>query len=402
MASFQEAAQVRATPDPHCGARESASVLLVDDDPGILRAYRRALSPLGLHIVCAGGGAEVPALLRREPFDVVVSDVSMTGLDGFGVLREVQAHDPDLPVVLVTSGPSLESVIRALDLGAHRFLLKPIDPQALAAAVRAAVAHHRHALVVRHASDLAAELERSEANRARLGEELSRAIDGMWMAFQPIVRHSDRALFGYEALLRSAHAPLSRPDEILRAAEQLGRLGEVARAIHGRVARAALAGPSGVALLVNLHPFDLRDEGLLAPGSPLAALADRVVLEITERASLEHVPDLRARIDVLRALGFRIAVDDLGAGYAGLTYIADLAPDVVKIDMSLVRGLHQDRTRRRLVRAISHLCGELGIAVVAEGVETAEERDSLCEAGCDLMQGYLFARPAPAFVAPVF
>jgi EAL domain-containing protein (putative c-di-GMP-specific phosphodiesterase class I) len=114
------------------------------------------------------------------------------------------------------------------------------------------------------------------------------------------------------------------------------------------------------------------------------------------------VPNLRGRIDALRRQGFRIAVDDLGAGYAGLTCIADLAPDVVKVDMSLVRGLDRDPMRRRLVRAITDLSVELGIRTVAEGVETAAERDALEAMGCDLMQGFLFARPAPGFVVPTF
>jgi EAL domain-containing protein (putative c-di-GMP-specific phosphodiesterase class I) len=400
MASDREATPGAERPDQTPGA--GAAVLLVDDDPGILRAFRRSLCADGHHVVCVGDGSEVPALLRRERFDAVVSDISMTGLDGFGVLREAHAHDPDLPVVLVTGGASLDAAIRALELGAHRLLLKPLDPGALSAAVREAVQHCQEGRAARHGRELAAELERSAAAHAHLGEELSRAVESLWMAFQPIVRYSDHGLFGFEALVRSRHPTLGRPDEILQAAEQLGRLGELGRAIHDHVARAALAAPPGAILLVNLHPWDLRDEGLLAPGSPLAAMASRVVLEITERASLEQVPDLRERIATLRGQGFRIAVDDLGAGYAGLACIADLAPDIVKLDMSLVRGVHLDPTRRRLVHAISALCAELGISVVAEGVETAAERDALCDAGCDLMQGFLFARPAASFVVPSF
>jgi EAL domain-containing protein (putative c-di-GMP-specific phosphodiesterase class I) len=378
------------------------AVLLVDDDPAILRAFRRALTAQGHRVVCADDGAKVPALIRAQEFDAIVSDIGMAGLDGFGVLCEVHAHDPDLPVVLVTGGASLDSAVRALDLGAHRFLLKPLDPDVLTSAVHAAVAHRHEALAARRACELAAEMHRRAVERSQLSDDLSLAIDGLWMAFQPIVRRSERDLYGYEALVRSAHAPLSRPDELLKAAEQLGRLGELGRAIHARVARAARGAPEGAAILVNLHPWDLRDDSLLAAGTPLAEMADRVVLEITERASLENIPDLRPRIDALRRLGFRIAVDDLGAGYAGLTCVADIAPDIVKIDMSLIRGVDRDPTRRRLVRAIADLSRELGIRTVAEGVETAAERDALAELGCDLMQGFLFGRPAPAFVVPNF
>jgi EAL domain-containing protein (putative c-di-GMP-specific phosphodiesterase class I) len=405
MASSTDAAAIATTQDRAVEPSEAepcGAVLLVDDDPGILRAFRRALCAQGHRVVCADGGAKVPELIRGQDFDAIVSDIGMAGVDGFGVLTEAHAHDPDLPVVLVTGGASLDSAIRALDLGAHRFLLKPLDPDVLTAAVHAAVAHRREALAARRARELAAEMQRSAAERARLSDDFSRALEGLWMAFQPIVRLSERGLYGYEALVRSSHAPLGRPDEILKAAEQLGRLGELGQAIHARVARAARTAPEGAALLVNLHPFDLRDETLLAPGTPLAEIAHRVVLEITERASLENVSDLRPRIDGLRRQGFRIAVDDLGAGYAGLTCVADIAPDIVKIDMSLVRGADRDPTRRRLVRAISDLCAELGIRTVAEGVETEGERDALAEMGCDLMQGYLFGRPSPGFVVPNF
>src|SRR5262249_2875296 len=112
------------------------------------------------------------------------------------------------------------------------------------------------------------------------------------------------------------------------------------------------------------------------------------------RASLDVVGHLRPRIALLRRAGFRIAVDDLGAGYAGLASFAQLEPDVVKIDMSLVRGIHLNPTKRRGGRPPVPLCSARRVLMVVEGVETAAERDTLVELGCDLLQGYLFARPA--------
>jgi EAL domain-containing protein (putative c-di-GMP-specific phosphodiesterase class I) len=97
----------------------------------------------------------------------------------------------------------------------------------------------------------------------------------------------------------------------------------------------------------------------------------------------------------LRALGFRIAIDDLGAGYAGLTSFAILEPEVVKLDMSLVRGVNDEPIKRRLVSSMVTLCKELGILVVAEGIETEAERETLASVGCDLLQGFLLGRPAP-------
>jgi EAL domain-containing protein (putative c-di-GMP-specific phosphodiesterase class I) len=152
-------------------------------------------------------------------------------------------------------------------------------------------------------------------------------------------------------------------------------------------------------LFVNLHTQDLLDAELFEPDRPLARIAELVVLEITERASLHNVKDVHTRIARLREMGFRIAVDDLGAGYAGLTSFAQLEPEVVKLDMSLVRNVHMQPTKLTLVRTMVAMCRELGMQVVAEGIETAEERDAMVHCGCDLLQGYLFAKPGPAFPA---
>ena len=96
-------------------------------------------------------------------------------------------------------------------------------------------------------------------------------------------------------------------------------------------------------------------------------------------------------------MGFRIAVDDLGAGYAGLTSFALLEPEIVKLDMTLVRDIHESATKQKLVKSMAALCKDMGMVVVAEGVETTAERDVLAGLGCDLMQGYLFAKPGKPF-----
>ena len=150
-------------------------------------------------------------------------------------------------------------------------------------------------------------------------------------------------------------------------------------------------------LFINLHASDLDDEELASPTAPLAGMATRVVLEITERASLESVSDVRAKVARLREMGFRIAVDDLGAGYAGLTTFALLEPEFVKLDMSLVRDVHRSMVKQKLVRSMTSLCADMGIAVVAEGVEIQEERDAVVDLGCDLLQGYCLAKPGRPF-----
>jgi len=170
------------------------------------------------------------------------------------------------------------------------------------------------------------------------------------------------------------------------------------RAIRAKVAAAVEAPESpGVKLFVNLHSADLNDDELYSADAPLSKIANRVVLEVTERASLYGVKNVSGCVARLKALGFQMAVDDLGAGYAGLTSFTQLEPEVAKLDMSLVRGIDVDSRRQSIVRSMKSLCDELGMMVIAEGVETAAERDTLADLGCDLLQGYLFAKPGRRF-----
>jgi EAL domain-containing protein (putative c-di-GMP-specific phosphodiesterase class I) len=222
------------------------------------------------------------------------------------------------------------------------------------------------------------------------------------MAFQPIVSWSAKTALGYEALMRSREPSLERPSDLLDAAERLNRLHEVGRAVRREVASATTSGPDGL-LFVNLHPFDLNDNELLSGDSPLSQFASRVVLEITERSALDDVSGLSSKLASLRRLGFRVAIDDLGAGYAGLSSFARLEPDFVKLDMSLIRDIDRSTRKRSLVKGLAQICArDLGIQVICEGIERPEERDALVEDGLDLFQGYLFARPGAGFPAPIW
>jgi EAL domain-containing protein (putative c-di-GMP-specific phosphodiesterase class I) len=287
----------------------------------------------------------------------------------------------------------------AVEHGALRYLTKPVDGKDLRTVTNDAVRLHRLARAKRSALDLAGGADRLVGDRAGLVASFGNALDSLWIAYQPIISWSRREVFGYEALLRSNETSLPHPGAILDAAERLDRLHELGRAIRAAASAPSPPLPDGARLFVNLHTHDLLDDELFDRERPLAQMAPHVVLEITERASLHHIRDVQSRIARLREMGFRIAVDDLGAGYAGLASFAQLEPEVVKLDMSLVRTVHAQPTKQTLVRTMIAMCRELGMQVVAEGIETPEERDAIAEAGCDLMQGYLFARPGPAFLS---
>jgi EAL domain-containing protein (putative c-di-GMP-specific phosphodiesterase class I) len=219
---------------------------------------------------------------------------------------------------------------------------------------------------------------------------------------QPVVSWRQQATYAYEALLRTDEATLRNPADFVDTAERLGRTLELGRAVRRAIAHQVEKVPSSANVFVNIHPSDLTDEELTSPDGVLSPFASRVVLEVTERATLHEVHGLAKCIAHLRALGYRIALDDLGAGYAGLSSFALLEPDIVKVDMSLVRSIHTSPMKQKLFRSFTSLCSDLGVQIVAEGVEVPEERDCLRDLGGDLFQGYLFARPERGLPQPTF
>jgi EAL domain-containing protein (putative c-di-GMP-specific phosphodiesterase class I) len=387
---------------PESSAVPPPRVLLVDDDEVLLRSYARALSGEGYEVETHLDGESAIEAMNARSFDVVLSDLDMPRLGGLALLELIRAHDLDVPVVLITGCPTLDTAIAAIEHGALRYVPKPVDATKLRALTADAVRLHRLAKAKRHALDLAGEDDKLVGDRAGLLGSFGRALDSLWMAYQPIVSWSHRDVFGYEALLRSREPLLPHPGAMLDAAERLDRLHDLGRTIRARAVEPVATMPDGVALFVNLHTRDLLDDDLYDPERPLARIASRVILEITERASLHDVRDVQGRVARLREMGFRIAVDDLGAGYAGLTSFSQLEPEVVKLDMSLVRDCDKQPKKLTLVRTMISMCNELGIQVVAEGIETLEERDAIVWAGCDLLQGYLFAKPGTAFPGVVW
>jgi EAL domain-containing protein (putative c-di-GMP-specific phosphodiesterase class I)/ActR/RegA family two-component response regulator len=381
----------------------AGTILVVDDDPTVCNALRRVLTRNGYSVETAADGTEARAALAVGDFDVVVSDVVMPGLNGLDLLRAVRERDLDVPVVLLTGEPDIANAAKAVEYGAFRYLIKPISGPDLADVVRAASRLHRLARVRREAFGLVGQGRHSLGDRAGLEARFVKALETLWMAYQPVVSSGTQGVFGYEALARTGEPTLQDPLDLFHAAERLGRQRELGRAVRARVAADAARAPEFVALFVNIGVDDLNDPELFGATAPLSALAGRVILEVTERSSIEQVSAPLERAKKLRHLGYRLGLDDLGAGYAGLSCFTLLQPDVVKLDPSLIRDIHGSSQKQSIVRSLMHLAArDLNMLVVCEGVETPAERTALLYLGADLMQGYLFGRPAREFVPPVW
>ena len=377
----------------------ASSVLLIDDDDAVRRTMHKTLTRAGFEVTAISGGELALIALRSGArFDVIVSDLMMPGIDGMQLLRSVRQLDLDVPLILVTGHPSLDSALLAMEHGGFRYLPKPVENARFVAVVRDAATQHRISRLKRKALEICEAggwvLEELEGLQARF----ERALEKLWIAYQPIVAWPARRVFGYEALVRCRDPELGTPGKLFDAAERLGRVQDLGRSIRAAIAESAVEAPAESLLFVNLHALDLTNEELYQAQSSLAPLAERVVLEITERASLHRIYDLEARMRSLRDLGFRIAIDDLGAGYCGLSSFSQLDPQVVKLDMSLIRGIDSSPAKTSLVRSLISVCTrELGVQVVCEGVETEGERDTLQQIGAELLQGYLFAKPDQRF-----
>ncbi len=228
-------------------------------------------------------------------------------------------------------------------------------------------------------------------------------------AFQPIVDVSTGAAFAYEALVRGARGEPAGtvfarvPEDALFAFDAESRLAAVAlagrlgircrlsvnalpRSVSGVGAGASTAGPPGAGARNGLAP-------LLAAARHAGLRPQQLIVEITESEAIDDHPAFAAVIDEYRGAGLCVAIDDFGAGYAGLNLLADLQPDLLKLDMALVRGIEGRGPSQSIVRAILMVCDELGIDVIAEGIETAAELAWLTDAGVRLCQGYLLGRP---------
>lgn len=207
--------------------------------------------------------------------------------------------------------------------------------------------------------------------------------------FQPIVDMGARRIFAYEALARSDSGIFKTPPDLFDAAVEQNMCGELGR----RLRELAVDGCPDAPLFLNVHPAELGERWLVQPDDPIFLHDHDVYLEITESVPLSHFELVNHILKEIRGKGVHLVVDDLGAGYSNLKYIADLSPEVVKLDRGLIAGLGKDARLRKLVSSIVRLCGDLGAQVVAEGIETAEEVLAVLDAGVRFGQGYYFARP---------
>jgi EAL domain-containing protein (putative c-di-GMP-specific phosphodiesterase class I) len=379
-------------------------VLLADDDPEMravladVIASDPALTLVGL----AEDALQAIDMARIQAPEVVLLDVKMPGGGGETAAREIHRMAPTTAIVALTAHEDETSVGEMLAAGAKSYLVKGASPQEILAALRGSVlgrsvlsdsiAHH----VVAELSTRLQTEQLDESRRRRWKERIRGLLtggDGLSMVFQPIVSLRTGEVIALEALARFSSKPVQGPDVWFAQAAVLGIGVELELLAIGAAASELPQIPERLSLALNVSP-----ETVLSPrlGRVLDQLPlDRVELEITEHAHISDYGKLRDALADLRLAGVKLAIDDAGAGYASLRHILQLAPDSIKLDISLTRDIHTVRSQRALAAALVAFAGETGASIVAEGIETAAELATLRDLGVELGQGYFLGRPAP-------
>jgi EAL domain-containing protein (putative c-di-GMP-specific phosphodiesterase class I)/GGDEF domain-containing protein len=237
-----------------------------------------------------------------------------------------------------------------------------------------------------------------EWERSRKVSDLKSTIrDGaVFIEYHPIIVTATEEIFGFEALARGVRRELRSPEVLFEVAEEANMVWELSRLLRRR----AVAGImddllEGQLLFLNIDPHDFDDPTFRNLDRDMLGIKDpsRIVLEITERTAIKDYPRFQEYLNVFRERGFRFAVDDAGSGYAGLGSIANLEPDFIKLDISLIANIDTNFLKQNLVETMVNFANSQGAKVIAEGVERREEFETVKQIGVHYTQGFLFHRP---------
>ena len=376
-------------------------VLIADDEP----ALRNALASLFAHedrlvLVGEAGDADqaIELAVERHP-DIALIDVNMPAGGGPRAARGIIRVSPETRVIALSAFEDRPTVLEMLRAGAVGYLVKGTAGQDLMGSIAKVFdggASLSAELIDGLVHELSSKLRQDEIEQQQIAArrgEIDRFLSGhgVTMVFQPIVDLRTRTTAGMEALARFHALPLRPPNEWFAEAVEL----EVGTPLELMAIRADMAGlprmPEDVYLSVNCSARAAMSPDLV---TLLDGYASRMVIEITEHEAIEDYAVLSTTLEELRRRGVRLAIDDAGAGFASLRHTLLLRPDIVKVDISLTRDIDGDRAKRALTSALVSFGEEMGVAIVAEGIETGAELETLLALGVPYGQGFHLAPPA--------
>ncbi len=361
-------------------------ILIADEEPTVASLLALFLTARGFHVdIIALKDLSSKTILELKA-DVVVVGINPQASDGFQVCRSIR-QDPQtraIPLIITTEQqPDIENL--KLYYEVDDYLLKPFHPQDLIERINHVVQFKASIVTSQEDTDL------------EIARELGRIISGRHLEpfFQPIYLVNPMRLFGLEVLSRpQSTGLLSNPDELFAQALRHGVYHDLEMVGWSKAISVLHDYKYGGHLFLNCNPQLIEDEKFESTAALFTQqIVGNVYLEITERSSITQHEAFFKRLASAKAAGFKIAIDDVGAGYASLESIVNTRPDVVKIDRHIVSGIAQDTFKRSIIKLIVAFCHENAIVCVAEGVETRSDFDAVTSMGVDAVQGYYLYRP---------
>jgi EAL domain-containing protein (putative c-di-GMP-specific phosphodiesterase class I) len=383
---------------------ERIRVIVAEDDDTVREALTdliQATPTLELIAAVADATQAVEVAGAVQPH-VAVVDVRMPGGGGPRAARGIARRSPGTRVLALSASNDRASVTKMLEAGAVGYLTKGIATASIVESIEAAAAG-RATLSAEVTAGVIEELverrqvERRGTERARARRRrIEHAIDdraAFEIHYQPIYELDGDLVLAVEALARFHGPPVRTPDRWFAEAAEVGLGLELELAAAARALEGLTNLPPAVNLMLNASPRTVLSAGfhtLLAESEP-----ERIVIEITEHASIDDYAPLTDALTNLRELGVRLAVDDAGAGFASLRHILTLDPQFIKLDRTLIDGIVADRPRQALAAGLISFAERTDTTIIAEGIERREEIETLRQLGVAYGQGYFLARPAP-------
>jgi EAL domain-containing protein (putative c-di-GMP-specific phosphodiesterase class I)/DNA-binding NarL/FixJ family response regulator len=373
------------------------SVLVVDDNEGNVAFLGALLVALGMPRVYVETDARRVGLqLQENRPDLVLLDLHMPHIDGFAILTQIQrfAAGSYLPVLVITADTTTATRDRALVQGAQDFLTKPLDATEITLRIANLLQTRSLYATLRQANSASVRPGPSTpVARTAVRQRIQDVLDhgDMSIVYQPVVDLASLQVIGHEALSRFADPGLGGPESWFSDAFDVG-LGVDLEWLAATSALGYLdSAPSDMFLALNMSPatvVHMVDNQLCDQ-----ALCARLVIELTEHDPVEDYPALHRALGEMRSLGTRLAADDVGSGYAGFRHLLRLQPDIIKLDTTLIAGIHRSPDQQALTRALVTFARDVGADVIAEGIEDDDDLVVLRDLGVPLGQGYLLGRP---------
>lgn len=370
-------------------------LLILDDDPTVTEGLALALEREGRTVITCNDREAAEIALSRLPISLLLTDVRLTGpfaFEGLDLVRDLAGRISGNRIVLMTGESDDALRTEAKRRGAAGVLEKPFAISALEQLLEsqplATILHESTLPTIVRIPDL---------------DEVMKA-DNLWPAFQPVIvlGKPGREMFAFESLARyRGSSALFDTPYLFEYAEKRKRLTDLDLSCIDRSFRDGRELAKRGKLLINIHPHVLEGgeslpHGMIASSRKWDLPLGRVVVEITEQASITQPDAAIECIDELRGLGVEFALDDVGIAFSHLSLIDRIRPVFLKISQEFGTGFERDETKKKIVRNIAALARDFGCETIIEGIEEASTAVAAAELGIRLGQGYYFARPAPA------